>query len=1058
METKRIAMTLRGRGRRACRGLLRIVMLMILVAGLCPVTDVMGGTEAESKFTLEDGFTITEAAGPALVERPITGAFDERGRLYVAESSGSNDPVGKQLEERPHRILRLEDRDGDGVFDHRTVFADRMMFPAGTMWRDGSLYVAAPPQIWKLTDRDDDGVADDREVWFDGRTLTGCANDLHGPYAGPDGWIYWCKGAFAEQTYPQLEGEPLVTRAAHIFRWRPDRRGPIEPVMTGGMDNPVDVVFTPGGERIFTTTFLQHPAGGRRDGLIHALYGGVYGKVHGVLDGHPRTRPEVLAPLTHLGPAAPSGLLRYRGEALGASYRDNLFACQFNLRTVSRHVLIPDGASYRTEDSAFLVSSDNDFHPTDVIEDADGSLLVIDTGGWYKLCCPTSQLHKPDVLGAIYRVAKADAPAITDPRGLSLDWDGVEAEPLADRLGDPRVAVRQRTVDALGRLGERAVSALLAVVEGSSSSMTRRQAVWAASRIDGDPARAVVRHGLLDVDATVRQAALHASAVRRDAGALAMLLDVLRDDGPVNQRVAAEALGRIGDVSAVPALLDATSAATDPGLIHSLTYALIEIGDVERIRLGLKRPDIRTQRAAMIALDQIDPRSLRDSEVIPLLSSDDADARAVAVWIAGRHPEWASSLESELRRRITALGSDRSGVGGADPVVELLTGLASAPPIQRLLVEIATEQRAGQVRRRLVLTVMEAVRPDPAPEDWLVAVADLIDEADPALLDASIRVAKALQESASGPEAERLTASLLRCAHDEALSTPLRLNALGAISASDRKLDGPTFDWLLEVVTSDEAGSDALQAADLLSSSTLTREQKQSLADAMQFASPLASPRLLGAFEGVEDSGVAIRLVRALADSRALATIRPGDLRRVLAPHNAVLGEQAVSLLASLDAGADRTRARIDRLLALINEGDVGRGQAVFNGTRAACRTCHAMGYVGGKLGPDLTRIGRVRTERDLLEAILAPSASFVRSYEPMLIATVDGRVLNGILVEESDDVITVQIGADLVERLPRSDVEEMRPGTVSVMPAGLDEVLDEQELLDLVRFLKASR
>ena len=76
-----------------------------------------------------------------------------------------------------------------------------MMFPEGTMWFAGSLYVAAPPSIWKLTDTDDDGVADQREEWFAGKTLTGCANDLHGPYAGPDGWIYWCKGAFAEQTY-----------------------------------------------------------------------------------------------------------------------------------------------------------------------------------------------------------------------------------------------------------------------------------------------------------------------------------------------------------------------------------------------------------------------------------------------------------------------------------------------------------------------------------------------------------------------------------------------------------------------------------------------------------------------------------------------------------------------------------------------------------------------------------------------------------------------------------------------------------------------------------------
>ena len=75
--------------------------------------------------------------------------------------------------------------------------------------------------------------------------------------------------------------------------------------MTGGMDNPVDVTFTPAGERIFTTTFLQHPGGGRRDGLIHAIYGGVYGKVHGVLDGHPRTGPIMPVLAHHGGASAP---------------------------------------------------------------------------------------------------------------------------------------------------------------------------------------------------------------------------------------------------------------------------------------------------------------------------------------------------------------------------------------------------------------------------------------------------------------------------------------------------------------------------------------------------------------------------------------------------------------------------------------------------------------------------------------------------------------------------------------------------------------------------------
>ncbi len=261
------------------------------------------------------------------------------------------------------------------------------------------------PRIWKLTDTDGDGVADQRVEWFEGKTLTGCANDLHGPYLGPDGWIYWCKGAFAQQTYERPGKSPFVTRAAHIFRCRPDGTG-IEPVMTGGMDNPVDVVFTPGGERIFTTTFLVNPGGGQRDGLIHAIYGGIYGKVHDPIfePSHKWTGPEVMPVLLHMGPAAPCGLTRYESDAFGKAYQDNLFACYFNLHKVSRHVLTPRGATFTTSDEDFVSSPDLDFHPTDVIEDADGSLVIVDTGGWYKLCCPTSQLHKPDVLGAIYRV------------------------------------------------------------------------------------------------------------------------------------------------------------------------------------------------------------------------------------------------------------------------------------------------------------------------------------------------------------------------------------------------------------------------------------------------------------------------------------------------------------------------------------------------------------------------------------------------------------------------------------------------------------------------------
>src|SRR5439155_27092670 len=97
----------------------------------------------------------------------------------------------------------------------------------------------------------------------------------------------------------------------------------------------------------------------------------------------------------------------------------------------------------------FVVSSNLDFNPTNTLEDADCSLLIVDTGGWYKLCCPTSQLWKPDVLGAIYRVRKVDAPRIADPFGRKIVWPHQTPEQLTKFLIDQRTFVRSRASNIL---------------------------------------------------------------------------------------------------------------------------------------------------------------------------------------------------------------------------------------------------------------------------------------------------------------------------------------------------------------------------------------------------------------------------------------------------------------------------------------------------------------------------------------------------------------------------------------------------------------------------------
>src|SRR6185295_6359081 len=128
-----------------------------------PLTQAAQFTFGEFTLTVPDGFEVELVAGPPMVTRPIAVDFDEQGRMYVTDSSGLTEKAEKQILLKPHRVLRLEDSKGTGHYDKQTVFADKMMFPEGCMWYEGSLYVAAPPSIWKLTDTDGDGVADKRE-------------------------------------------------------------------------------------------------------------------------------------------------------------------------------------------------------------------------------------------------------------------------------------------------------------------------------------------------------------------------------------------------------------------------------------------------------------------------------------------------------------------------------------------------------------------------------------------------------------------------------------------------------------------------------------------------------------------------------------------------------------------------------------------------------------------------------------------------------------------------------------------------------------------------------
>ena len=1018
---------------------------------LCLAADAPRGHCGETRlnghvFTLPDGYEIEHVAGPPLVNRPISADFDDHGRLYVTDSSGSNENVKIQLEKRPHRIVRLEDADGNGTFENGTVFAEGLMFPEGALWHDGSFYVAAPPQIWKFTDTDDNGVCDEREIWFDGKTLTGCANDLHGPYLGQDGWIYWCKGAFAEQHYEQSGRTPLVTRAAHIFRRHPSG-GPIEPVMTGGMDNPVEVVFTQGGERIFSTTFLQHPGNGLRDGLIHAVYGGIYGKVHGVLEGHPRTGP-IMPVLSHLGAAAPCGLARLESAQLGNAYQHNVMACLFNMHKISRHILSRNGATFAARVEDFLVSDNLDFHPTDVLEDADGSLIVVDTGGWYKLCCPTSQLSKPDILGGIYRVRKTNSHQIPDPRGNQIEWNSLSASQLSDLLAANRFAVRNRARRMLANHETGSLEAV-STLRTSGNAAQRLQAVWSLCQIAGDPARAGIREALQDEDATVRQAALHATSLWRDVLAEPRLLEMLQLKSAPNRRAAAEALGRIGTETAAKAVVEAAANSTDRIVDHSLIYAAIEIGMPAPLRQLLSHSNPRIQRAALIALDQMPNGQLTQKELEPLLATENELLHESAWWVAEHRPQWATTYLPFFRKALSEPIRDPAAL---ITLTTRLANFANDDAFQKLMAEVLNNINAPRATRLRLLDAFGSTRLKGIPPSWRQSLEKNLQSKDPEFRTRAVAAAKTL--AGSNPDRE-LVLAFQTIATTPTLPAAVRLDALAGIPGKQQALDSQLLDFLCMHLSASHPVRLRSLAVDVLTRVSLDQEQLLRITQALPPTGPMELSRLMERFAKSQDPLIGQHLVESLEKCRASTALPLEQLKKQLTGFGTQVLQQAQPLLERIQTENQEKAQKLEAVLKLTANGDIRRGQRVFHNQKTACAACHQMGYLGGRVGPDLTRIGSIRTERDLLEAILFPSISFVRSYEPITIVTVDGRVLNGVIRNETSSEITLQLDAQKVLRLPTEEIEQRQPGTVSIMPAGLDKQLTAQQLADLVVFLR---
>ena len=378
----------------------------------------MNPTAAAASFRLPQGFTMSLFSAEPEVRQPIAITSDSRGRLWVAENYTYAEHGVNFDESLRDRILILEDSDGDGQADRRTVFWDQAQKLTSIEIGHDGIWALCPPNLLFLPDRDHDDKLDGEPIvvldgWDGGAVRHNIANGLRW---GPDGWLYGRHGILAT-SFVGRPGTPRELRTpinCAVWRYHP-RRDVFEIVATG-TTNPWGMDWDAQGELFFINTVIGHLWHAVPGSHFERMYGGDfnphwYSLIPQVADHvHWNTeeawsdiRQEFTAETDRAGGGhAHIGLLIYQESRWPEDYRGDVFTLNLHGRRINRDRLRRQGSSFTATHAAdFAFSEDTWFRGIDLIPGPDGQVWIAD---W----SDTGECHENDGVhrssGRIYQL------------------------------------------------------------------------------------------------------------------------------------------------------------------------------------------------------------------------------------------------------------------------------------------------------------------------------------------------------------------------------------------------------------------------------------------------------------------------------------------------------------------------------------------------------------------------------------------------------------------------------------------------------------------------------
>ncbi|MCC9600360.1 c-type cytochrome [Stieleria sp. JC731] len=387
----------------------------------------MPAEEAAKAMALQAGFSSTVFASEPEVQNPIAMAWDDRGRMWVAENytySDRNQHFDLSLRDR---VVILHDEDGDGKSDSRKVFTDKVQMLTSVETGRGGVWLMCPPQLLFIPDADQDDVPDGPpQVVLDGFTVADANyhNFANGLRWGPDGWLYGrsghsCPGEIGLPGTPQEKRVPID---GGIWRYHPDWKT-VE-VLTHGTVNPWGHDWDADGELFFINTVIGH--------LWHCMPGAhfiesfgespnplVYERLDMIADHYHYDRNGSWqesrdGAANELGGGhAHIGMMIYQAGKWPVQYQNKLFTLNMHGLRCNVETLRRVGAGYvGSHEPDFFICKDPFFRGLEISTGPDGDAYVLDWSDTGE-CHDHTGVHRTS--GRIYKIRYEGAPDLQTP-------------------------------------------------------------------------------------------------------------------------------------------------------------------------------------------------------------------------------------------------------------------------------------------------------------------------------------------------------------------------------------------------------------------------------------------------------------------------------------------------------------------------------------------------------------------------------------------------------------------------------------------------------------------